>query len=98
MGSWFGGVPSAVRVCGVDLVGAEEALAKQEPRDPTDVLLGDHSSDDDWGAVALFKLARLQLDEMTHIIEQIVGGSITDLAVNDVEERLKARAEGMLRE
>ena len=34
MGSWFGGVPSVVRVCGVDLMGAEEALAHQDPRDP----------------------------------------------------------------
>lgn len=71
MQRWFGDVPWKVRVAGVTLVTATEALAWTEEREykPVDDDGPENERESpDWGATALVWLARCQLDQMRSLL------------------------------
>jgi hypothetical protein len=90
---WFGGVPTEIKLCGVALTHAQEALDYAGPRE--EHFARDDAGErpgEDWPAVMLLKLARLQLGEMAQIIEMMLGVPLGGMSVDDVGFRLGARA------
>lgn len=90
---WFGGVPTEIKLCGAALTHAQKAMddaAPQEERFARDDA-GERPGED-WPAVMLLKLARLQLGEMADVIEKILGIPLGGIAVDDVGSRLADRA------
>lgn len=77
---WFTSVPDTVRISGVSFLPAGEALDDADERDgitdwepdDTDSLLPDRNSPDR-GAEAVYLVARLQLDQMVHLLRQATG-------------------------
>lgn len=91
---WFGGVPDEVRLCGARFTHAQEAIDERAPAEYRDVdpaARGERPSDD-WSAVAVLKLARLQLDEMAEVIELTLGASTAGRSVEEVALALGSRA------
>lgn len=90
---WFGGVPNEIKLCGVALTHAQQAIDRAAPREEHFARedAGERPGED-WPAVMLLKLARLQLAEMAKILEAILGVPLRGMSVDDVGSRLGDRA------
>lgn len=90
---WFGGVPTEIRLCGAELIHAQEAIDRAAP--PDESCCADDAGErpsSDWCAVLILKMARLQLDEMADIIEMLTREPLGSMSPDDLGSRLKARA------
>lgn len=92
--SWFAGVPTKVTVTRQSFLPAGQALVQEQTsQDAWPDSAGGERDADDWGAEAVFHLARLQLEQMEELVLLIIGQAEQDedLSTDEIAERLLAR-------
>ena len=92
--TWFAGVPLEIEVGRARLIRAEQAIedaqAANSRYDESPVHFERPSSD--WVASQVLDLARLQLQELRRVIEEILGVDQPIVDLDDVRARLRTRA------